>query len=131
MREYFTLREVPFNAWIGVSIERQDFDWRLDYLRQIKAEIRWVSCEPLIGPLQLNLQGIHWVVVGGETAGPGQKARLMETDWARSIRDQCKSAGVAFLFKQWGDASLETGRWLDGLIHDDYATQAKLQEALF
>ena len=89
----------PRNVWMGVSIERRDYLWRADCLRQIPASVRFLSCEPLLGPLNLDLSGIHWVIAGGES-GPG--ARPMNLDWARSIRGQCEAAGVAFFLKQLG-----------------------------
>lgn len=89
----------PDNVWMGVSVENQRFTDRIDDLRSVPAAVRFLSCEPLLGPLRLDLDGIDWVIVGGES-GPG--ARPMRTDWARDIRDQCETASVAFFFKQWG-----------------------------
>lgn len=90
----------PRNAWIGVTIERGDFTIRLDMLRQVPATIRFVSAEPLLGPLgRLDLSGIHWIITGGES-GPG--ARGMAADWVREIRDQCIAQAVPHFFKQWG-----------------------------
>jgi protein gp37 len=91
------------NIWMGVSVENQNYVHRVDSLRQVDAKLRFLSCEPLLGPLQLDLTGIHWVIVGGES---GQKHRPMQAEWAQSIRDQCQDAGVAFLFKQRGDAKI-------------------------
>jgi protein gp37 len=89
------------NVWPGVSVESKKYLWRLDDLRQIPAPIRMVSFEPLLEDLgTVNLQGIGWAIVGGES-GPG--ARPMHPDWARSLRDQCVAAGVPFFFKQWGE----------------------------
>jgi protein gp37 len=91
---------LPMNAWIGVTIERGDFVDRLDVLREVPAEIRFVSAEPLLGALgPLNLSGIHWIITGGES-GPG--ARPMNADWIREIREQCLQQDVAHFFKQWG-----------------------------
>lgn len=88
------------NIWIGVSVETKDYLWRIDQLRETGAHVKFVSFEPLLGPIRsLNLVGIDWVIVGGET-GPG--ARPMEADWARAIRDMCLMARVPFFFKQWG-----------------------------
>ena len=94
----------PSNVWMGVSVENQRFASRVDDLRAVRAAVRFLSCEPLLGPLDLDLTGIDWVIVGGES-GPG--ARPMRPVWAVSIRDQCGAAGVPFFFKQWGahDAS--------------------------
>ena len=107
----------PDNVWIGVSIENSRFAGRLDCLRRVPANVKFVSMEPLLGPIpDLNLEGIDWVIVGGES-GPG--ARPVEVDWVRGIREQCKSAGVPFFFKQWGGTrKKKAGRTLDGRIHN-------------
>lgn len=90
----------PENVWMGVTVERADYAFRIDHLRRVPAKVRFLSVEPLLGPLPgLNLEGIDWVIVGGES---GPKARLMSPDWVKDIRDQCLAAGVAFFFKQWG-----------------------------
>jgi protein gp37 len=90
----------PDNVWMGVSIENRRFVHRADYLRQVPSAVRFISAEPLLGPLDgLVLGGIHWLIVGGES-GPG--ARPMHPAWARQLRDRCLHAGVAFFFKQWG-----------------------------
>ncbi|MBI4482793.1 MAG: phage Gp37/Gp68 family protein [Acidobacteria bacterium] len=108
---------VPKNVWLGVSVENEKYTWRIDYLRQLNASIRFLSCEPLLGPLDLNLDGIHWVIVGGES-GPG--ARVMRVDWVRPIRDQCRERKVPFFFKQWGGVNKKrTGRTLDGRTWDE------------
>lgn len=107
------------NIWMGVSVEDEHVTHRIDLLRQIPAHIRFLSCEPLIGPLHnLNLTGIHWVIVGGES---GPNARPMNPDWVRSIRDQCQQQNVAFFFKQWGGVQKHrTGRILDNRTWDEY-----------
>ncbi|MEM7737642.1 MAG: phage Gp37/Gp68 family protein [Deinococcota bacterium] len=87
------------NVWLGTSVENQDVIHRIDELRQVPAVLRFLSCEPLLGPLELDLHDIHWVIVGGES---GKDARPMHPDWARAIRDQCIEADVPFFFKQWG-----------------------------
>lgn len=91
------------NIWFGVSVENEETMHRVDTLRKIDgAQVRFLSCEPLLGPLDnLNLQGIHWVIVGGES---GKKARKMQEDWAIGIKNTCEKAGVPFFFKQWGGA---------------------------
>ena len=110
---------VPQNAWFGTSVENGKHGLpRIDVLRQVPAAIRFLSCEPLLEDLgELNLDGIHWVIAGGES-GPG--ARPIEADWVRSIRDQCQDQGVAFFFKQWGGVrKKENGRELDGRAWDE------------
>jgi len=88
------------HVWLGTSIESDRWTWRADYLRKTPAAVRFLSCEPLIGPLpSLDLTDIDWVIVGGES---GPNARPMHPDWARDIRDRCIEAGIPFLFKQWG-----------------------------
>ena len=88
------------HVWMGVSVENQDYLWRIDHLRRTKAHVKFLSIEPLLGPLgKLNLRGLDWVIVGGES-GPG--ARPMEKGWVTEIRNQCAQTGVAFFFKQWG-----------------------------
>ncbi len=102
-----------YNIWMGVSVERKDYTYRIDHLRQTHASLKFLSLEPLLGPLpNLNLAGIHWVIVGGES-GPG--ARPLQAEWVADIRDQCLDAGVPFFFKQWGGVKKKQhGRELDG-----------------
>jgi len=115
----------PDNIWLGTSVENQRWIARIDALRSVPARLRFLSCEPLLGPLTLDLRGIHWVIVGGES---GPKARPMKVEWARSIRDQCIRQGVPFFFKQWGahDATgrrvgkRKAGRLLDGRTWEEY-----------
>ena len=101
------------NIWMGVTVERQEYLYRLDCLRTVPAAVRFTSFEPLLGPLhEINLDGIGWVIVGGES-GPG--ARPMEPAWATDIRNQCLSKKVPFLFKQWGGVRKQkNGNLLDG-----------------
>ncbi len=107
----------PENVWMGVSVENQDYAHRVDYLRQVPAAVRFLSCEPLIGPLDLDLEGIHWVIVGGES---GPKHRPIEVSWVRGIREQTHNAGAAFFFKQWGGIRPKAGgRELDGRTYDE------------
>jgi protein gp37 len=103
--------------WMGVSVENEGYLWRVDHLRRTGAHVKFLSIEPLLGPLgKLNLQGIDWVIVGGES-GPG--ARRMNPEWVTDIRNQCINAGVAFFFKQWGGVfKKKTGRELEGRIWD-------------
>jgi len=106
------------HIWMGVSVENQDYQYRIDNLRQTDAAVKFLSLEPLLGPLpSLNLAGIDWVIVGGES-GPG--ARSMDKDWVLEIRDQCKKSGVSFFFKQWGGINKKkTGRELEGRTWDE------------
>lgn len=101
MRKYFSSRVVPANAWLGVSVENRKYGLqRVDDLRKIKAGVRFLSVEPLLEDVgKINLRGIHWVIVGGES---GPKARPMKAEWVESIKYQCERDGVAFFFKQWG-----------------------------
>jgi protein gp37 len=95
------------HVWLGVSIESPAYLWRADLLREIPATIRFLSCEPLLEDLgTLDLTGIGWVIVGGES---GPTPRPMEVSWVRSIRDQCVAAGVPFFFKQWGGRTSKAG----------------------
>jgi protein gp37 len=89
----------PDNVWMGVSVENQRWTCRVNDLRKVPAKVRFVSCEPLLGPLRLDLEGISWVIVGGES---GVRARPIDPQWVRQIRQQCEEAGVPFFFKQWG-----------------------------
>jgi protein gp37 len=109
----------PENVWMGVSVESEAFAYRIDHLRRTKAKTKFLSLEPLLGPLyDLDLDGIDWAIAGGES-GPG--ARPMSKDWVRSIRDQCLEAGVPFHFKQWGGVNKKrTGRMLDGRTWDQW-----------
>lgn len=109
----------PNNVWQGVSVENQSVIERIEMLRKVPASVRFLSVEPLLGPINdLNLHGIHWVIVGGES-GPG--ARPMKEEWVRSIMQQCKDQNVAFFFKQWGGVQKHRhGRMLDGQTYDEY-----------
>ncbi len=110
--------EWPDNVWMGVSVENQDYTFRIDHLRETGARIKFLSLEPLLGPLpNLNLSRIDWVIVGGES-GPG--ARPMQQEWVIPIRDQCEAAGVPFFFKQWGGRNKKrAGRLLQGETYDN------------
>lgn len=118
LRELAPKLEWTANIWIGVSVENERVLHRIEDLRAVPAQVRFLSCEPLLGPLpNLSLEGIHWVIVGGES---GPKARPMEADWVREIREQCRRAGVPFFFKQWGGVRKDlTGRELDGRTYDE------------
>ncbi|MCK9401397.1 MAG: phage Gp37/Gp68 family protein [Bacteroidales bacterium] len=106
------------NIWMGVSVENQGTTFRIDLLRETKARVKFLSCEPLLGPLpDLNLDQIDWVIVGGES---GPKARPMEADWVIDIMEQCKKANIKFFFKQWGGFNKKkAGRKLQGKIFDE------------
>lgn len=106
------------NIWMGVSIENRRFTERADYLRQVDAEVRFISAEPLLGPLVgLDLAGIHWLIAGGES---GPKHRPMNIEWVRDLRDRCTEEHVAFFFKQWGGHRPKSGgRLLDGRTWDE------------
>ena len=106
------------NIWMGVSVESEDYKFRIDHLRQTRSKIKFLSLEPLLGPLHdINLTGINWVIVGGES---GPKSRPMRYSWVRDIRSQCENAQIPFFFKQWGGTNKKkTGRMLDGRTYDD------------
>jgi protein gp37 len=108
----------PENIWMGVSVETQRYLFRVNALRQTHARVKFLSLEPLLGPLPgLDLTGMDWVIVGGES-GPG--ARPMSADWVRDIRDRCLAAGVPFFFKQWGGVrKKQAGRGIDGRTWDE------------
>lgn len=112
----------PKNVWMGVSVESADYLWRIDHLRRTKAAVKFLSLEPLLGPLgKINLRGIDWAIAGGES---GPNCRPVDVDWIRSIRDQCLRARVAFHFKQWGGHNKKKhGRILDGRTWDELPQQ--------
>lgn len=106
------------NIWMGVSVENEKVKDRIDYLRQTNARVKFLSLEPLIGPLpNLNLDKIDWVIVGGES---GHKPRKMDADWVIDIQEQCEKNEVAFFFKQWGGKNKKaSGRILNGRTYDE------------
>lgn len=108
----------PANLWMGVSVENACALPRVDHIREVPSTVRFLSCEPLIGPLEgIDLTGIDWVIAGGES---GPRHRPMDIDWARGIRDECAAARVAFFFKQWGGRTPKAlGRELDGRHWDE------------
>ena len=112
----------PPNVWMGVSVENSNYTFRMDHLRQTDAYIKFLSLEPLLGPLSdLHLRGIDWVIVGGES-GPG--ARPIKEEWVIDIRDQCLEANIPFFFKQWGGLRKKReGRVLQGRIWDEVPEQ--------
>lgn len=110
------------NVWLGVSIESQEYIWRKEVLLEVPAHVRFISAEPLLGPIEFeSLEGISWVITGGES---GPMARPMSLDWVRSIRDKCKASHVAFFHKQNGGRSRLEGSWggrlLDGKTWDEF-----------
>lgn len=121
----------PDNVWMGVSVENEGYIERIDRLRSTPAFVKFLSLEPLLGPLDhLNLDGIDWTIAGGES---GPNARPMDPNWVRSIRDQCNAAGVAFHFKQWGGVQKkQAGRILDGRTWDELpmAKSSKLRRSV-
>jgi len=112
----------PRNVWMGTTVESGGFTWRVGFLTRIPASLRFLSLEPLLGPMpQLPLEGIDWVIVGGES---GAGFRAMEQTWVRQIRDRCLEQGVAFFFKQWGGVQkCKNGRILDGQLWDGMPTR--------
>lgn len=124
----------PPNVWMGVSVETSDYYERLDALRSIPAALRFVSFEPLLGPLEdPPLDGIGWAIVGGES---GRNARPIEASWVQTIRDRCQSAGIPFFFKQWGGLDKKTaGCSLDGQEWKEWPkialTELKIEQLSF
>lgn len=112
----------PENVWMGTSVENADVLRRVDALREVPAAVRFLSAEPLIGPLgDVNLAGIHWVIGGGES---GPHHRPCDPAWARSLRDLCQRVGVAFFWKQWGGRTPKAGgRLLDGIEWNQYPVE--------
>lgn len=119
LREFAPFLPWPKNVWIGVSVEDERVVGRINDLTEIPAAVRFLSCEPLIGPLRsLPLAAIDWVIVGGES-GPG--ARQMEGEWVEDIFRQCRAADVPFFFKQWGGVrKSRAGRTLHDRTYDEY-----------
>jgi protein gp37 len=124
---------IPPNIWLGVSVETDAYLWRVDRLREVEVAIRFISAEPLLGPLPgLNLEGVSWVITGGESGGPPERAlvestvrgvrpKLQALGWVREIRALCRAQGVAFFHKQWGGRTPKAGgRLLDGRQWSEY-----------
>jgi protein gp37 len=113
INDRYKMRKAPQHMWFGVSVESQPATSRIAHLQKANASVRFLSIEPLIAPVkQLDLKGIDWVIVGGES---GPRARPMNPEWATDVRDECVRAGVAFFFKQWGGRSAKmAGRLLEG-----------------
>ena len=125
MRRYvnnrYSASALPEHIWLGTSIEDRQRLSRLRHLQETRAPVRFLSIEPLLGPIgEMSLSGIHWVIVGGES---GPRARPMEPEWVREIQSQCREAGVAFFFKQWGGLRPKSGgRKLDGREWNEFPT---------
>ena len=112
------LEALPDQIWIGTTIELDAYTWRADHLRRIPALVRFLSCEPLLGPLpSLDLDGLSWVISGGES-GPGY--RPLDHDWCRDLRDRCGDEGVAYYHKQDAAPRTEMRPELDGRLHEEY-----------
>jgi protein gp37 len=109
----------PDQVWAGVSIENAGYTFRIDHLRSVRTSVRFLSIEPLLGPVgKIDLSGIHWVIVGGES---GPKFRSVNPDWVREIRDQCVREGVPLFFKQWGGRTAKSGgQLLDGRVWNQF-----------
>lgn len=125
MSAYFQSRDVPEDVWLGVTVENVAAKYRIDFLRDIPARIKFLSCEPLIEDLgRLNLRNIDWVIVGGES---GRDARPMQESWALSIKDQVEAQKAAFFFKQWGTwgsdgkkrSKYKNGKILGGMVYHE------------
>lgn len=126
MHSYFSGHEVPNNVWLGVSVEDRQYGIpRIDHLREVDSTVRFISAEPLLEDLgEIDLTGIHWMIVGGES---GPKARPMKAEWVDHIHHQCKRSGTAFFFKQWGGwgadgkrrAKKANGRTFNGRTWDE------------
>lgn len=134
MQEYFQTREVPQNAWLGVTVEVQSSRFRIDCLRDLPAPVRFLSCEPLLEDLgEMNLQGINWVITGGES---GMQARPMQEAWVLNIKRQAEDAGAAFFFKQWGTWGQDgvkrnkhtNGKLLQGEVMQQMPTENHFQQ---
>lgn len=124
-RRIAPLLQWPDNLWLGVSVENQATLHRVDELRRIPAAVRFISCEPLLGPLaEMDLTGIDWVIAGGES---GPRYRPVAANWLQDIRDQCLKAAVPFFFKQWGGSNPKSlGRELDGRTWNEMPPRARL-----
>jgi len=118
----------PENIWMGVTVEDQLTSWRADALRQVPAAVRFISAEPLIGPVSLDLNGIDWLIAGGES---GANHRPIDPDWVTRLQHECADAGTAFFFKQWGGRRPKSGgRLLGGRTWDEMPTPRARAHAL-
>lgn len=112
---------IPPHIWMGVSVENQNYDWRIEELRRVECSTRFISFEPLLGPIEnVELKGIDWAIIGGES---GYGYRPVKDEWVRSLIKQCKKQNVSVFFKQWGGIRPKSGgREIDGRIYDEYPT---------
>lgn len=129
MRRYLKKRlgrkQLATHIWTGVSVENNDFAWRVDMLRDVNAAVRFLSVEPMLGPVdRVSFDAIHWVIVGGES---GPKRRPIDIAWVRDVRDRCLNCGIKFFFKQWHKAN--SGRLLDGRTWDQMPPTSAAQGA--
>ena len=117
----------PPHIWVGVSVESNAYAWRAEYLRQVPAAVRFISAEPLLGPVdELDLDDLHWVITGGES---GAGHRHCDPAWVRDVRDRCIAAGVAYFHKQWGGRTPKaSGRMLDGRTWDELPNIGSMRE---
>ncbi len=131
MEEYYNYHEIPLNVWVGVTVEVKRTLYRIDHIRNLKASVRFLSCEPLLEDLgDLNLDGIDWIIVGGES---GTQARPMSETWVHNIKCQAEKANIAFFFKQWGTWGPDgvkrnkhiNGKLLDGSIIQQMPIETK------
>ena len=122
LHDYFTTHDVPQNVWLGTTVESPNNRFRIDFIRNINAPVRFLSCEPLVADLgALDLTGINWVIVGGES---GMQARPMKEEWVLNIKNQCEQNHIAFFFKQWGT-------WgQDGIKRNKHANGKLLQNEI-
>lgn len=127
-RERFGQRQIPGHIWMGTSVENEDVLYRVRHLVQLDAQVRFLSCKPLLGPLDgLHLTDIHWVIGGGES---GPNARPVETRWATGLRDLCQLRGVPFFWKQWGGRTPKAGgRLLEGREWNESPSVAPVRAA--
>jgi protein gp37 len=118
------------NVWMGVTVEKQNYVFRIDNLRKTKAKIKFVSFEPLLGPIpNLKLSGIDWVIVGGES---GPNSRPIEKSWVIEIRNKCREKKIPFFFKQWGGLNKKkAGRQLEGRTWDEMPPESNLSISKF
>ena len=122
--DLFGVDGVPPHIWLGTSVEDQSVAYRVDHLRRVPANVRFLSCEPLLGPVDFALHDIHWVIAGGES---GIKHRTLSLDWVRTLRNACTMAGVPFFFKQVGGRTPKAGgRLLDGRVWSEYPSAVEL-----